>query len=194
MISSLKNMGLHYDEGPDVGGPCGPYIQSERVDIYQRHIQELLASKTAYYCFCSEERLEDLRETQRKMKRPPMYDGKCRDLSEAEVEDKLASGIPFVIRLRFPKEGRTVFDDVIRRKVAVDNSVVDDQVLIKSDGFPTYHLANVIDDHLMGISHVIRGRSGSPACPSISISTGPSGGTCPPLSISPFCSIRIEAN
>ncbi len=157
LISSLKNMGLHYDEGPDVGGPCGPYIQSERVDIYQRHIQELLASKTAYYCFCSEERLEDLRETQRKMKRPPMYDGKCRDLTEAEVREKLDAGAPCVIRLRFPKEGRTVFDDVIRRKVAVDNSVVDDQVLIKSDGFPTYHLANVIDDHLMGISHVIRG-------------------------------------
>ena len=157
LMSSLKNMGLHYDEGPDVGGPCGPYIQSERMEIYRHHIKELLASKIAYYCFCSEERLEKLREDQRKMKRPPMYDGKCRELSEQEVQEKLAAGTPCVIRLRFPKEGRTVFDDVIRRKVAVDNSVVDDQVLIKSDGFPTYHLANVIDDHLMGISHVIRG-------------------------------------
>ncbi|MCK9274682.1 MAG: glutamate--tRNA ligase [Syntrophales bacterium] len=157
LMASLKNMGLDYDEGPDVGGPYGPYIQSERIEIYRKYTEKLLESKTAYYCFCSEERLENLRETQRKLKKPPMYDGKCRDLTESEVKEKLAAGIPFVIRLRFPKEGRTIFDDVIRRKVAVDNSVVDDQVLLKSDGFPTYHLANVIDDHLMGISHVIRG-------------------------------------
>jgi len=157
LTSTLKEIGLRYDEGPDIGGDYGPYIQSHRSEIYNEYTQKLLDSGNAYYCFCSEERLNNLREEQRKRKRPPMYDGKCRDLSREEVEDNLAKKIPFVIRLKYPREGKTVFDDVVRKRVAIDNSMVDDQVLIKSDGFPTYHLASVVDDHLMKITHVIRG-------------------------------------
>ncbi len=157
LISTMKEVGLRYDEGPDIGGDYGPYIQSERMDIYREHIQKLLDSGDAYYCFCSEERLTKLREEQRKRKRPPMYDGKCKNLSNDEVKDRLDQGMPFVIRLKYPKEGKTVFDDVVRERVAVDNSIIDDQILIKSDGFPTYHLASVVDDHLMKITHVIRG-------------------------------------
>ena len=157
LTTTLTEIGLHYDEGPDIGGNYGPYIQSQRTDIYKKYTQKLLDSGNAYHCFCSEERLNNLREEQRKRKRPPMYDGKCRDLSKNEVKDKLAQGMPFVIRLRYPREGKTVFDDVVRDRVAIDNSMVDDQVLIKSDGFPTYHLASVVDDHLMKITHVIRG-------------------------------------
>ena len=157
LIATLKRTGLRHDEGPDVGGEYGPYIQSERMELYQEHIKKLLDSGHAYYCFCDEERRERLREEQRKRKRPPMYDGKCRDLSPDTVADNLARGVPCVIRLRYPQEGKTVFDDVVRKRVAIDNSQVDDQVLIKSDGFPTYHFASVVDDHLMGITHVIRG-------------------------------------
>ncbi|MEA2014760.1 MAG: glutamate--tRNA ligase [Thermodesulfobacteriota bacterium] len=157
LTGSLKKIGLQYDEGPDIAGDYGPYIQSQRTDIYKKYTQNLLDSGNAYYCFCSEEELNNLREEQRKRKMPPMYDGRCKALSNDEVKDNLAQGMPFVIRLRYPKEGKTVFDDVVRGRVAIDNSMVDDQVLIKSDGFPTYHLASVVDDHLMNITHVIRG-------------------------------------
>ncbi|MBN1828179.1 MAG: glutamate--tRNA ligase [Deltaproteobacteria bacterium] len=157
LISTLNREGLHYDEGPEKGGDYGPYIQSERTEIYRKQAEELLAKGHAYHCFCSEERLEELREMQRRLRKPPMYDGKCRTLSSEEVSRNLHDGIPSVIRLKYPKEGRVVFDDVVRGRVAVENDIIDDQVLIKSDGFPTYHLANVVDDHLMKISHVIRG-------------------------------------
>lgn len=157
LISTMKTLGLHYDEGPDVGGNYGPYIQSERTELYRKFSQKLIDSGNAYYCFCTEERLIKIRDEQRKKKLNPIYDGKCRDLSKEEVEEKLSQNIPFVIRLKFPKEGKTVFYDKIREKVEVENSLVDDQVLIKSDGFPTYHLANVVDDHLMKITHIIRG-------------------------------------
>ncbi|MBN2398428.1 MAG: glutamate--tRNA ligase [Deltaproteobacteria bacterium] len=157
LIATLTRTGLQHDEGPDVGGDCGPYIQSERTEIYRDYIRKLLDSGHAYHCFCDEDRLERLREEQRKRKRPPMYDGRCRNLPPDEVADNLARGIPSVIRLRYPCEGKTVFDDVVRGRVAIDNSIVDDQVLIKSDGFPTYHFASVVDDHLMRITHVIRG-------------------------------------
>ncbi|HPQ43224.1 MAG TPA: glutamate--tRNA ligase [Syntrophales bacterium] len=157
LTTTLTGIGLHYDEGPDVGGDYGPYIQSQRTEIYKEYTQRLLDSGNAYYCFCSEERLNNLREEQRKRKRPPMYDGKCRSLSKDEVANNLSQGMPFVIRLKYPTEGKSVFDDVVRERVAIDNSMVDDQVLIKSDGFPTYHLASVVDDHLMKITHVIRG-------------------------------------
>jgi len=157
LMSTLRTIGIKDDEGPDAGGPCGPYIQSERKDIYRMHVDRLLDAGVAYHCFCTEERLERLREEQRRKKLPTMYDGACRDLPADEVRRRLEAGEPSVIRLRFPREGRTVFDDVVRRKVAVDNELVDDQVLIKTDGFPTYHLANVVDDHLMGVTHVIRG-------------------------------------
>ncbi len=157
LISTLKAVGLEYDEGPDRGGEFGPYVQTERSEIYRDHAKTLLESGHAYYCFCTEERLEKLREVQKKTKRPTMYDGKCRDLPKNIIEEKLSKGIPYVIRLRYPKEGKIVFDDIVRQKVAMDNSQVDDQILIKSDGLPTYHLASVVDDHLMKISHVIRG-------------------------------------
>ncbi|MCK4357351.1 MAG: glutamate--tRNA ligase [Candidatus Cloacimonetes bacterium] len=157
LTSTLKILGLHYDEGPDVGGNYGPYIQSERTELYRKFAKKLVNSGNAYYCFCSAERLKNLREEQRKSKLDPMYDGKCRNLSKDEIEEKLRLNIPFVIRLKFPKEGKTIFYDKIREKVEVENSLVDDQVLIKSDGFPTYHLANVVDDHLMKITHIIRG-------------------------------------
>jgi len=157
LTSTLKSVGLHYDEGPDIGGDYGPYVQSERTDLYRKYVNQLVESGDAYYCFCTEQRLEELRDRQRKMHMAPMYDGKCRSLTPEDVEKNLAAGIPAVIRLKYPRDGKTVFSDVVRGKVAVDNSVVDDQVLIKSDGYPTYHLANVVDDHLMKISHVIRG-------------------------------------
>ncbi len=157
LIDTLTRTGLQHDEGPDVGGEHGPYIQSERTKIYRDYIRKLLDSGHAYHCFCDEERLARLREGQRKRKKPPMYDGRCRDLSRDEVENNLNRGVPFVIRLKYPHEGKTVFDDVVRGRVAIDNALVDDQVLIKSDGFPTYHFASVVDDHLMKISHIIRG-------------------------------------
>ncbi|MBN2180043.1 MAG: glutamate--tRNA ligase [Deltaproteobacteria bacterium] len=157
LMSTLKAVGLEYDEGPDRGGEFGPYIQTERSEIYRDHAKTLLEAGQAYYCFCTEERLEKLRDVQKKTKRPTMYDGKCRDLPKEKVEENLSKGIPYVIRLKYPKEGRIVFDDIVRQKVAMENSQVDDQILIKSDGLPTYHLASVVDDHLMEISHVIRG-------------------------------------
>lgn len=157
LITTLTRTGLQHDEGPDVGGEHGPYIQSQRMEIYHKHIRKLLDSGHAYHCFCDEERLARLREEQRRRKKPPMYDGRCRDLPPDTVADNLARRVPSVIRLRYPQEGKTVFDDVVRGRVAIDNALIDDQVLIKSDRFPTYHFASVVDDHLMKISHVIRG-------------------------------------
>ena len=157
LISTLKAIGLTYDEGPDIGGPFAPYVQSERTGLYKKYAQKLLDSGNAYYCFCSEERLEKLREERRERKLSLMYDGKCRNLSKKEIEEKLEKNAPYVIRLKFPKEGKTVFYDKVREKVEVENNLVEDQILIKADGFPTYHLANVIDDHLMKITHIIRG-------------------------------------
>ncbi|MCX5851595.1 MAG: glutamate--tRNA ligase [Deltaproteobacteria bacterium] len=157
LMSTLKAAGLHYDEGPDVGGTYGPYIQSERIALYRKYTEQLIESGHAYYCFCTEERLENLREVQIKTKRPSMYDGKCRTLPKVIVEENLAKQTPHVVRLKYPREGTTIFDDIVRGRVAMENSQIDDQVLLKSDGFPTYHLASVVDDHLMKISHVIRG-------------------------------------
>ncbi|MBN2284293.1 MAG: glutamate--tRNA ligase [Deltaproteobacteria bacterium] len=157
LIGTLRAVGLDYDEGPDAGGDAGPYIQSERLELYREYTDRLIESGHAYYCFCTEERLDELREMQRKTKRPTMYDGKCRDLPRRVVDENLEKDVPRVVRLKYPREGRVVFDDIIRGKVAMDNSQMDDQVLLKSDGFPTYHLASVVDDHLMSISHVIRG-------------------------------------
>jgi glutamyl-tRNA synthetase len=156
ILRALKWVGLAWDEGPDVGGPHGPYRQSERSAIYQAHAAQLLEKGAAYRCFCTEARLEALRAAQRAEKKPPGYDGLCRRLSAAESESKRAAGEPFVVRLSMPKEGLTVVDDALRGKVEFQNATIDDQVLLKSDGFPTYHLANVVDDHLMEISHVIR--------------------------------------
>lgn len=156
IFAALKWLGLNYDEGPDVGGDFGPYRQSERTEIYKEYADKLIESGMAYYCFCTAERLEELREQQKESKENIGYDGYCKNLTKEEVEEKLKSGIPYVIRLKMPTEGNTVVKDVLRGEVVFENDKIDDQILLKSDGFPTYHLANVVDDHLMGISHVIR--------------------------------------
>lgn len=148
ILSSLKWLGINWDEGPDIGGPCGPYRQSERLDIYQKQVQILLDKTHAYWCTCTAERLAEVRKRQLALKQPTGYDGHCRELN-------LTSGT--VVRLKTPREGETVFHDALRGEIKIANSEVDDQVLFKSDGFPTYHLANVVDDHLMRITHVIRG-------------------------------------
>jgi glutamyl-tRNA synthetase len=156
IFEALRWLGLSWDEGPDVGGPNGPYRQSERTHLYREAADALLAKGAAYRCFCTEERLEELRATQRARKVPPGYDGKCRRLTEAEAEALLGARTPFTVRLAVPKEGSTTFHDDLRGDVTFENRTIDDQVLVKSDGFPTYHLANVVDDHAMGVTHVIR--------------------------------------
>jgi glutamyl-tRNA synthetase len=156
IVESLRWLGLTWDEGPDVGGPSGPYRQSERTEIYRRHVEVLLDRGTAYRCHCTEERLQEMRLAQRARKAPPGYDGHCRHLGPEEAERLRASGTPFVVRLRVPKERTVVFRDEIRGDVRIEGHTIDDQVLLKSDGFPTYHLANVVDDHLMGVTEVIR--------------------------------------
>lgn len=157
LLNTIKAVGLDYDEGSVVGGNYGPYIQSERSELYTKYAQELIDKGAAYYCFCTEERLNKLRDEARDRNEMVMYDGACRNLSPEEVQQKLADDVPHVVRLKIPKEGTTVFYDVVRERVEVENALVDDQVIIKSDGYPTYHLANVVDDHCMNISHVIRG-------------------------------------
>ncbi len=158
LISSLKWAGLEYDEGPDAGGNYGPYMQSQRLDIYMKYAKELIEKGNAYYCFCTPERLKTLREEQEKQKLPQAkYDKHCLSLSKTEIEEKLNSGIPYVVRLNVQPNHKIIFNDIVRDVVEFDSNNVDDQVLIKSDGYPTYHLANVVDDHLMEISHVIRG-------------------------------------
>lgn len=157
LIDTLNNMGIEYQEGPKIGGKNAPYFQSERLDIYKQYVDELLEKGIAYYCFCSKERLDNLRDTQRANKQMPKYDRHCLSLSKEEIQQKLANGESHVIRLKMPENKTHVFYDVIRGKVEINSEQIDDQVLIKSDGYPTYHLAAVIDDHLMEISHVIRG-------------------------------------
>jgi glutamyl-tRNA synthetase len=147
---------LDYDEGPDKEGPHGPYYQSQRRDIYQRYSDQLVTAGNAYRCFCTAERLDKLRAEQTARKETPGYDGLCRKIS-AEDSAARAQNEPYVIRLKVPQEGETTVQDIIRGEVVFHNEQVDDQVLLKSDGFPTYHLANVVDDHLMEITHVIRG-------------------------------------
>ena len=156
IFDALRWLGLAWDEGPDVGGPHGPYRQSERTDIYRAHAAELIARGAAYRCFCTRERLEALREEQRAAKAQLGYDGLCRSIEPADAERRAAAGEEHVIRLAMPTEGDIEVEDLLRGTVRFDAAQIDDQVLVKSDGFPTYHLANVVDDHLMGISHVIR--------------------------------------
>jgi glutamyl-tRNA synthetase len=157
LISTLNWSGLNFDEGPGKGGNYGPYLQSERLDIYKDNIKLLLKDKKAYRCFCSPERLKELREKQQKKGLQPMYDKHCLNLSEKEINEKLDLNIPYVIRLNV-EAGRIIkIEDIVKGEVEINSNIVDDQVLIKSDGYPTYHLANVVDDHLMKITHVIRG-------------------------------------
>lgn len=157
IYNTLRSAGLNWDEGPDVGGDFGPYIQSERRELYLEYAKELVEKGGAYYCFCDKERLDEVRALCEINKRAPMYDGLCRGLSAEEIQVKLDSGTPYVIRQKMPKTGETAFDDAVYGKVVTPNNILDDNVLIKQDGLPTYNFANVIDDHLMGITHVVRG-------------------------------------
>jgi glutamyl-tRNA synthetase len=188
LLESMHEMGINWDEGNKIKsktqmsnvktadsatypetvevGEFGPYAQSERTEIYQKYAEQLIASGHAYYCFCEPERLNKMREQQQLEKRAPMYDGYCLAHYSAEnIVEKLKQKCPVTIRLRVPKNETVIFDDVIRGKVSFNTDNIDDQVLMKSDGFPTYHLANVVDDHLMGISHVIRGEDWLPSTP-----------------------------
>lgn len=155
---TLQKTGLIHDEGPDKDGGCGPYVQSERQaqGIYLKYAKELIDKGEAYYCFCDKERLEGLKKVVAG-KEIHVYDKHCLHLSKEEVEEKLAAGVPYVIRQNNPTEGTTTFEDEIYGDITVDNAELDDMILIKSDGYPTYNFANVVDDHLMGITHVVRG-------------------------------------
>ncbi len=154
---TMKDTGLIHDEGPDIGGDYGPYIQSERRGLYREYAEKLVESGHAYYCFCDKDRLEDLRARQTAMKVPTKYDGLCSKLSKEEIQAKLDAGVPYVIRQKMPKTGKTSFLDEVFGEISVENAILDDNVLLKADGLPTYNFANVIDDHLMNITHIIRG-------------------------------------
>lgn len=164
LINVMKWAGFDYSEGVYIEngeviqrGDFGPYIQSERLDIYKKYAQELVESGKAYYCFCTPARLEEMRQIQIANKQAPMYDRTCLKLSQEEIEQKLQSGEPYVIRQKIDTEGYTEYDDLVHGKIKIKNDTLDDQVLLKSDGYPTYNFANVVDDHLMEITHVIRG-------------------------------------
>ncbi|MDP6125669.1 MAG: glutamate--tRNA ligase, partial [Candidatus Latescibacteria bacterium] len=160
LMDGLEWLGLDWDEGPGVGGPCGPYVQSERLETYSSHVDMLVADAQAYRCFCTPERLASLREQGLKS-----YDRHCRDLTVDQVEEKLEGGETAVIRFRVPFEGTTTITDKVRGDITTKNPVIDDFVILKSDGFPTYHLANIVDDQLMGITHVLRGEEWIPSTP-----------------------------
>lgn len=155
IYNTLKRAGLIHDEGPDIGGEYGPYVQSERRDMYLPYAKKLIEMDQAYYCFCTKERLDMLRENSDEP--GAGYDRHCRDLPKEEIEKNLAAGMPYVIRQKMPLEGSTTFEDAVYGSITVENSELQDQILIKADGFPTYNFANVIDDHTMNITHVVRG-------------------------------------
>ena len=157
ILDSLRWLGLDWDEGPDVGGPHGPYRQSERLAIYQHHAAQLLSHGHAFYCFATAQELDDMRREQMARGETPRYDGRGLLLSQEEVRSRLESGTPHVIRMKVPEEGVCIINDRLRGTIEIPWQQVDMQVLLKADGMPTYHLANVVDDHLMGITHVIRG-------------------------------------
>ena len=157
IYKSLKLAGLNWDEGPDVGGPVGPYIQSERKDMYLPYAQQLVREGKAYYCFCTKEELAERRAAAEAEGKTWKYDKHCLHLSPEEIQAKLDAGVPYVIRQNIPESGEASFDDVLYGHISVDCSELDDNVLIKADGLPTYNFANVIDDHTMGITHVVRG-------------------------------------
>jgi len=166
IMDALQWLSIQWDEGPDVGGPSGPYRQSERKEIYAEHAETLLASGAAYRCFCTPERLAEIRKRQIEAKAATIgYDRRCRDLSPDEAKKKLDEGLPYVVRLKMPLDGDSVVKDRLRGEIRYPFSQSDDQILLKSDGFPTYHLANVVDDHLMGVTHVIRAEEWIPSTP-----------------------------
>src|SRR4051794_1091527 len=149
LLDAIRWLGLNWDEGPGVGGPYGPYVQSERLPLYQEHAERLVREGRAYYCYCSSERLEELRADQERRKVPPGYDRHCRDLSEDERAALAAASESHVIRFAVPLDGETTFDDVLRGPISWENRLLDDFVILKSDGYPTYHLAHLVDDHFM---------------------------------------------
>ncbi|HET9590135.1 MAG TPA: glutamate--tRNA ligase, partial [Anaerolineales bacterium] len=157
IMDGLRWLGLNYDEGPDIGGPRGPYRQTERREIYQAHIKTLVESRHAYPCFCSPERLDRLRQEQQKRKETPRYDGRCRAIDPEEAAGRVAAGEMHVIRFKMPDEGTTTAHDHLRGDIVTENRQLNDYVLLKSDGLPTYHFAAMVDDHEMGITHVLRG-------------------------------------
>ena len=157
IYDTLRAAGLFWDEGPDVGGDYGPYVQSERMGLYMDYAKQLVEKGAAYYCFCDKQRLTELKEVQTAAGMPTKYDGRCRNLTKEEVQANLDAGLPFVIRQKMPEEGTTTFHDEVFGDITVENNSLDDQILIKTDGMPTYNFANVVDDHLMGITHVVRG-------------------------------------
>ncbi len=165
ILAALRWTGLSWDEGPDVGGPHGPYRQSERSAIYERYAAELLATGHAFRCFCTPQRLEEMRAAQRAAKIPQKYDGRCVAVPDAESAARAAAGEPFVVRMKVPAAGVCIVEDVARGPVPFEYATVDMQVLLKSDGLPTYHLANVVDDHLMEVTHVIRGEEWMSSAP-----------------------------
>jgi glutamyl-tRNA synthetase len=191
IYEALHWLGLLWDEGPDVGGPFGPYRQSERFEIYREHAERLVAKGAAYPCFCTRERLEGLREAQRKAKVAHAlgYDGHCRTIAPEEGRRRRKAGEPHVIRLAMPREGETVVADLLRGDLSFDNTLVDDQVLIKSDGYPTYHLANVVDDHLMAITHVVRAEEWISSLPKHAVLYGALGWKAPV-----FCHLPLLRN
>lgn len=165
MIEALHWLGITWDEGPDIGGPFGPYRQSERTEIYKTHIEELIRTGHSYFCFCTPERLSQVRQEQQKRKEPPRYDRLCRNLSSQEAETRIEAGESHVVRFKTPLEGTTTAIDLLRGEINVENATMDDYILLKSDGLPVYHLAALVDDHLMGISHVFRGSEWLPTFP-----------------------------
>ena len=165
LIATLDWAGVRFDEGPGRDEGYGPYVQSQRLDIYRQHADELIKKGFAYRCFCTPERLEEVRQRQNAAKLSTSYDRHCRNLPADEAERRLGAGERNVIRMKIPLDGELIFEDIIRGTVTIAYEVIDDQVIIKSDGFPTYHLAVVVDDHLMAISHVIRGEEWLPSTP-----------------------------
>ena len=157
IYNTLRETSLLWDEGPDIGGPVGPYVQSERMDIYKKYAEELIEKGHAYYCFCTKERLEEMNAIQKAAGKITKYDGHCRALTKEEIKAKIEAGETYVVRQRIPDKGIAGFDDIIFGHIEVDVTTLDDQVLLKADGMPTYNFANVVDDHLMEISHVMRG-------------------------------------
>jgi len=157
LLETIKEYGLTWDEGPDIGGHFGPYVQTKRLDIYNKYIKELLNKGLAYYCFCTQERLDNLRATQKAANQVPKYDQHCLHLTKDEIQENLDNKIPYTIRMVIPKNETIIFEDLVRGRIKFNTNEIDDQVLIKSNGIPTYHFAAVVDDHLMEITHVLRG-------------------------------------
>lgn len=164
-LQVIKDYGLTWDEGPEVGGPYEPYLQSQRLEVYIKHAEQLIQDGHAYYCFCTPERLAELRLSQQEQGLRPMYDGHCRELDIRESRARVADDEAYVVRLKIPRDEKVSFEDAVLGTLTFDSNEIDDQVLLKSDGFPTYHLAVVVDDHLMKITHIMRGTDWVPSTP-----------------------------